>query len=184
MCECLVDDVIHGVALHFPSAYGRECASDACEEQAQVFVDFRRCPYRGAWVASRHLLFDGDGRRQSLDIVAFGFVHPSEKLPGICGEAFHIAALAFGIEGIECQRTFSASGKSGDDHEFVARDFNVDVLEVVYACAFDEYGVCHGDEHTVSVRGRGVGDGEVLQAGLHQMARVRGILRRTSPAVR
>ena len=83
MAEGGIDDVIDRVATHLLAAHGRERATDAGEEQAEIFINLRRGSHRGAWVARRDFLFDGDGGGQSLDVVALGFVHSSEKLAGI-----------------------------------------------------------------------------------------------------
>ena len=45
------------------------------------------------------------------------------------------APLALGIDGVERERGFSRAGQSGEDHELVARNLDVDVLEIVFACA-------------------------------------------------
>src|SRR6202041_790205 len=48
-----------------------------------------------------------------------------------------IAALALGIDGVESERGFARAGQAGEHHQPVARDVEVDILEVMLACAAD-----------------------------------------------
>src|SRR5207245_5160722 len=52
-----------------------------------------------------------------------------------------VAALAFGVDGVEGERRLPRSGQSGEDHQLVPGDDQVDVPEVVLPGAFDDY-VC------------------------------------------
>ena len=90
--------------LHLFTADGRIGAADAGKEQAQVFVNLCGRAYGASWVARNHLLFDGDGRRDTTDEVALGLVHSSQELTGIAAQALHIAALTLGIQRVESQR--------------------------------------------------------------------------------
>ena len=127
-----VHNVFHAVLLHQLSAYGRIGFSHPCEKQTQVLINLGRCTYGRTWVAARHLLFDGDGRRNPLDKVTFRFAHTSEKLAGVGRQAFHIASLPFGIQRVECQRRLSRTGQSGNDYQLVAGDTYVDVFQVIH----------------------------------------------------
>ena len=131
--------------LYLLPADGAERPSDAGVEQAQVFVDFGRGAHGGARVAAVHLLFDGDGGGDALDVVALGLAHASQELARVAAEAFHVAALPLGVEGVEGQRRLARAGQAGDDYQPVPRYFDVDVLQVVDACAFYDDGVfgCH-----------------------------------------
>ena len=83
VCQHAVYDVFGAVLLHQFAADGRISLSDACKQQAEVFIDFGRSSYGGARVAADNLLFDGYGWRDSLDEVAFRFSHSSQKLAGV-----------------------------------------------------------------------------------------------------
>ena len=96
-------DIGHGVAFHLAAADGREGVAGTGEEQAQVVVNLRGGAHRGARVAAGHFLFYGNGGRQAFDVVAFGFVHASQKLPGVSRQALDVTALAFGVERVESQ---------------------------------------------------------------------------------
>ncbi len=105
----------------------------AREQQAQVVVDLGHRAHGGARVVAGGLLLDGNGRRQTLDQVHIGLVQPPQELPRIGRQALHIAALPFGIQRIERQAGLARARQPGDHHELVARDVQVDVLEVVRA---------------------------------------------------
>ena len=90
-------DILGGMPFHLLSADGRIGFSDAGEEQSQVFVNLRAGAHGGAGVAGYHLLFDGDGWRQSLDEITLGLGHSSQELTGVGRQRLHVAALALGV---------------------------------------------------------------------------------------
>ena len=139
-------DVIDGVAFHFLPADGREGVTDAGEEEAEIFVDFRARSDCGAGVSADGFLFDGDGGRQAFDVVHLGFVHSSEKLACVGREAFDIASLPFGVEGVESEGGLSGAGESGDDNKTSEGDFKVNVFQIVDPCSFDENGFVHAQK--------------------------------------
>ena len=67
-----------------------------------------------------------------LDI---GLLHHLQELARIGGEALHIAPLPFGIDGVERQRALAGARQAGDHDQPVARQIDVDALEVVLARA-------------------------------------------------
>jgi hypothetical protein len=76
-----------------------------------------------------------------VDGVHLRLVHALEELAGVGGEGLDVAALAFGVDGVEGEGGFAGAAEAGDDDEFVARDFDGDVFEVVLAGAPDDDGV-------------------------------------------
>src|SRR5262249_14356666 len=56
---------------------------------------------------------------------------------GIGRERFHVTALALGVDGVEGERGFARAREPGEHHQPVARDFEIDVLEIVLARAAD-----------------------------------------------
>ena len=86
------------------------------------------------------------GLRPSMESTS-GPLHLIEELARVGRERFHVAALAFGVDGVEGERGFAGAAEAGDHGEGVARDLDVDVLEIVLACAV------HGDalEHWVGI---------------------------------
>ena len=60
-----------------------------------------------------------------------------KELARIGRERFHITALTFGIERIKREARFARAGKTGDDHQLVLRQVEIDIFEVVLLCAAD-----------------------------------------------
>src|SRR5690606_11091475 len=85
----------------------------------------------GARVVRGRLLLDRDRRAQALDVVDVGFFHHAEELPGVRGQRLDVAALAFGVDRVERQRRLAGTGQAGDHDQLVARQLDVDVLQVV-----------------------------------------------------
>ncbi len=113
-------------------------------DHAEVIVNFgdgADCGTRGARCG---FLLDGDRRRKPFDHVDFGPFHLVEELPSVGRERLDVAALAFGINGVEGERGLAGAGESGDDREGVPGDFDADILEVVLARAPDyQFGQAH-----------------------------------------
>ena len=78
-----------------------------------------------------------EGERPSIGIDVRP-LHLVEKLPRVGGERFDVAALAFGVNSVECERGFAGAGKSGDHGQGVARNFQADVLQIVLPGAPDD----------------------------------------------
>ena len=64
-------------------------------------------------------------------------LHHVEELPGVGRQALDVAPLALGIDGVEGEAGLARAGEPGDHHEPVARDVDVDRLQVVLARAAD-----------------------------------------------
>jgi hypothetical protein len=79
----------------------------------------------------------GDRRRQAVDLVDVGLLHHLQELARIGRQRLDIAALALGIDGVERQRGFSRARQAREHHELVARNLDVDILEIVLARAAD-----------------------------------------------
>jgi hypothetical protein len=105
----------------------------AREQQPQVVVDLGDGADGGARVVAGGLLLDRDRGRQALDQVDVGLVHQLQELPRIGRQALDVAALALGIQGVEGERRLARARQAGDHHQLVARQVEVDVLEVVRA---------------------------------------------------
>jgi hypothetical protein len=133
-----VDHLLHRPGGDLLAAGMAMDMADAGEQQAQVVVDFGDRADRRAGVLGGGFLLDGDGRRQALDAFHVRLVHLLQKLPGIGREALHVATLALGIQGVEGQGTLSGAGDAGDDHQLVARDLDVDTLQIVLAGTLDD----------------------------------------------
>ena len=82
-------------------------------------------------------LLDGDRGWQALDQVHIRLFQLLNELPRIGRHAVEETALAFREKEVERDRRFAGAAQAGDDDQFVARDGERDVLEVVLARAVD-----------------------------------------------
>ena len=130
-----IDHLRDGLGRQRVAVGGAVRCAGAREQQAQVVVDLGDGADRGTRVVAGGFLLDGDGGREALDHIDIGLVHARQKLAGIGREAFHIAALALGIEGVKGERGLARPGQPGDHHQLIAGDVQVDVLQVVGARA-------------------------------------------------
>ena len=119
--------------------------ADAREQQAQVVVDLGDRADGGARVVRGRLLLDRDRRRQALDVVDVRLLHHRQELARVGRQRLDVAALALGVDGVEGERGLAGAGQAGDDDQLVARQVEVDVLEVVGARAANADHV-HGPE--------------------------------------
>ena len=103
-------------------------------EKPQVIVDLGDGAHRRARVVRGRLLLDRDRRREPLDQVDVGLLHELQELPRVRRQRFDVAALAFRVQRVERERALAGAGETGDDDQPVARQIEVDVLEVVRAC--------------------------------------------------
>ena len=127
------DDLLGGLAGDGAAAVGAVGRADGGVEQAEVVVDLGDGADGGAGAAAGGLLLDGDGGREALDGVDVGPLDLVEELARVGGEGFDVAALAFGVDGVEGEGAFAGAGEAGDHGEGVAGDADVDVAQVVLA---------------------------------------------------
>ena len=118
--------------------FGQCGMADPGEQQPQVVVDLGDGADRRARVAAGALLVDRDGRREPVDLVDVGLLHLPEELPGVGAQALDVAALALGVDRVEGEAATCRAGQAGDDDQAVARERDVDVLEVVLAGAAND----------------------------------------------
>ena len=111
--------------------------ADARPKQPHIVVDLGNGADRGARVLRGGLLLDGDGRRQTVDLVDVRLLHHLQELACIGRQRFDVAALALGIDRIEGERGFARAGQAREHDQLIARQFHVDVLEIVLARAAD-----------------------------------------------
>ena len=140
----LVDDLLRGLASHHLPALRTVGCPDPGVEEAEVVVYLGDGPDSGAGIPAGGLLVDRYGRRQTFDEVHVGFVHLSQELAGVGREAFHVAPLALGVDGVERQAGLPRPGQPREDDEPVTGKLYGDVLQVVLACATNDQSVsCH-----------------------------------------
>jgi len=140
-----VDHLAHRLRLQRQIVFGAVRGAGAGVEQAQVIVDFGDGADGRARVVAGGLLLDRDRRRQALDQVHVGLVHQLQELARVGAQAFDVAALAFGVQRVKRQARLARARQTGDHHQRVLGDVEVDVLEVVRACpAHAEFGTLPG----------------------------------------
>ena len=138
-----IDHLLDGLRRDFLSTLKTVGTPDAGKEETEIVVNLRDGADGGSGVMAGALLLDGDGRRQAFDGIDIRLPHLFEELPGIGGERLDVPPLPFRIDGVECQRRLAGPAQAGDHHELVARNFDVDVLEVMLPRALDDDGVAH-----------------------------------------
>ena len=138
-----VDHLADRLCLQRNAVVGTARRAHAGVQQAQVVVHLGDRAHGGARVVRGGFLLDRDRRRQAFDVVDVGLLHHRQELARVRGKRLHVAALAFGVDGVEGQRGFARTGQAGDHDQLVSGQVEVDVLEIVRACAADANGV-HG----------------------------------------
>ena len=117
--------------------------TDTRIQQSQVVVDLRDGSHGGTWVARCGFLINGNCRAETFDDINVWLIHLTKKLTRICGKAFDIATLAFGINGVKGKRALTASRKTCKNDELVTRKLETDVLQIVFACTADDDFLSH-----------------------------------------
>ena len=135
--QYLVHHLAHGLGLERQVVLRTARGTGSGEQQPQIVVDLGDGADRGPGIVGRGLLFDGDGRRQSLDMVHIRLFHHRQKLARVGGEGLHVAALPLGVDGIEGQRGLAGARQPGDHDQAVPGEIQIDVFQVVGACAPD-----------------------------------------------
>lgn len=133
--EHLIDDLVHRLLLDLPAADRAVRDADAGVEQTEVVIDFGHGADGGTGVFGGCLLVDRNRGGKALDVVDVRLLHLPEELPGIGGEALDIPSLPVGVDGVKREGGLSRAGQAGEDDKLVARDFQVDVFQVVFAGA-------------------------------------------------
>ena len=141
--EQLIDHLVDRLLANLPAAFRAVRNARARVEQTQVVVNFRHRADGRTRIARRRLLVDGNGRGKAVDAVQVGLVHLAEKLPRVGRKRFDVPPLPFGVNRIERQRRFAAARKAGKDDQLVARNFDVDVFQVVLSRALDNEFILH-----------------------------------------
>jgi hypothetical protein len=94
-------------------------------------------PTGAAGTLADALLLDRDGGREALDRLDVGAGELVEELARVAREALDITSLALGVERVEGEARLAGAGGAGDHDQLVARDREVDGLQVVGARAVD-----------------------------------------------
>ena len=128
-----VDHLRHALRLQGLAVIRAIGRASAGKQQTQVIVDLSHRAYGGARVVAGGFLFDADRGRQAFDQIDIGLVEPAQELARVGGQAFYVATLAFGIQGVKRQTRLTRTRQTGDHDQLVAWNIEVDVLQVVRA---------------------------------------------------
>jgi hypothetical protein len=104
-------------------------------EHAKQIGERRDAADRRARGRRAALLLQRHGRRQAVDLVDLRNGHLIEEAPGVWRDRLEIAALRLGVERAERERRFPRARNAREDDERLARNIDVDVLEIVLARA-------------------------------------------------
>ena len=132
------DDLLGRLLLDRATALRAVRPPDPGVQQPQIVVDLGDRADGGTRVVAGALLVDRDRRREPADEIDVRLVHLAEELPGIRRERLDVAALALGVDRVEGERRLARARQAGDHDQLVARDRDVDVLQVVLAGALDD----------------------------------------------
>ena len=125
------------VAHHLLPAFGGEGPGALGVQQAQEVVDFRNGAHGASGVVAGGFLLYGDDGGEAGDFFHFRLLQDAHEVLGVGGEGVHVAALTFGIDGVERQRALAAAAKPRNHNEFPSGNGYVNVLQVVGPCTPD-----------------------------------------------
>ena len=150
----LIGDLLHRLTLDDGAAFGAVRHADARPQQTHVVVDLGDRADRRPRVAVGRLLVDRHRGAEPLDEVDIGAVDLSEELARVGAQRLDVAALALGEDRVEREARLARAGQPREHHERVARNVEVDVLEVVDAGSADaEFRAGDGDDRHPTILG-------------------------------
>ena len=132
------DDGVIALRLDHRAVFRAVLDPQLLVKQPQEVIDLGQRGDGALAPAAAGPLFDGDRRRDAVDAVDIRSRRRLDELPGIGVERFQVAALALAEDDVERQGGLAAAGDAGDHGHAVARNLDVDVLEVVLARPVDQ----------------------------------------------
>jgi hypothetical protein len=125
------DDLLRRLVADREAAVGAMGLAGAGVEEAEVVVDLGEGANGAAGIGGAGVLLDGDSGWEAVDRLDLGSFELVEELAGVDGEAFDVASLALGVDGVEREGALAGTADAGEDDEAVARKINVNAAEVV-----------------------------------------------------
>ena len=107
------------------------------KKELQVIIKLGHRAHGGAAGAHRIGLVNGNGRGHTFNFVDCRFVHAVQKLSGVGAEGFNIAALPLGKQGVKHQAGFARATRAGDHRQLPGTDIQIQIFQIVLACAAD-----------------------------------------------
>src|SRR5206468_4759181 len=112
-------------------------------------------------------------RRQAFDRVDLRLLHLLQELARVGRERLDVPALPLGVDGVERQRGLAGARQPGDHDQLIARDLEVDGLEIVLAGAPDDDPITrHGGLSYASPRAAGPQPRDALRLALPHTPRL------------
>src|SRR5437016_4567898 len=109
--------------------------ADGGIKNAEIIVNLGDGPNGGSGAARGRLLFDRNGGTQTVNRIDLGALHLIEELTRVGRQRFDIAPLALGVDGIEGEGRLPGAAQPRNHREGVPGNLDIDVSQVVLACA-------------------------------------------------
>ena len=135
--QYLVDHLAHGLSFQRRVVVRAAGDAGAGKQQAQVIVYLRHRSHGRARVVRCGFLFDGDRGRQTVDMVDVGLFHHGQELSCIGRQRLDVATLPLRVNRVECKRGLAGTGQAREDDQFIARQAEIEIAQVVRARAAD-----------------------------------------------
>src|SRR2546423_765499 len=100
-------------------------------------INFGHCRDGRFATAARNALLDRDARGQTLDEIDIGSFELFDELPRVRRHAVEKSSLSFREQNVEGKSRFAGAAQTGDHDHLVARNFDIDVFQVVLTRAVD-----------------------------------------------
>ena len=133
--QCRIDHLRHALRLQRQFVNRTVRRADARVQQPQIVVDFGDGADGRARIVRRRALLDRNRRRKPFDQIDVGLFHQLQKLARVSRQRFDVAALAFRVQRVERERRLARARQSRDHDQPVPRQIEIDVFQIVRACA-------------------------------------------------
>src|SRR5258708_2423555 len=107
--------------------------ADVRKQQPQVLVNLGSGSDGRARIVAAKVLLDGNGGRKAFNVIDVRLLQLLEKIAGVGREAFHVFALAFGVNRVKSETGLARATQPCDHNELLTGKSQVYVLEVVLA---------------------------------------------------
>src|SRR5208283_1206238 len=133
----LVDDLVGRLRADGQVATRAVWLAQPGDKNPKIIVNLGNRAHRAAGRVTGVLLLNGDGRRETFDVIQTRLLHLVDELAGVGTEALHVTPLAFRIDRIHGQRGLAATAGTAADGHPVARNLDVDALKIVLSGTAD-----------------------------------------------
>src|SRR5437867_7585525 len=135
--EDLIDNLLGRLPLQWTAREWIVRLTDCRIKDAQIIVRLRCGRDCRSRIRAGAALLDGDGRGKTLDKIDIRLFHLIEELPRISRETFDVTPLPFRVQGVKGERRFSRAAQARNDDQFLTRNLQVKVLQIVLSRTTD-----------------------------------------------